>query len=192
MCRIWYQVIFPKRGEHENDHMIVLWISQSQSEQSHDRFINNKKAQTDLRVRTALSEAYLLTNIKYGRRWKKVQSCITGYIWQLDMLWFLLTLVGPRRDKTCLRGFRQSETQTRVSSSTKTAYKIKITRSKFREREWKRCWSVCANHRRQVFMAKAQLTYVSIGTNSVDRNHNAPTLYINSLIWVHSKSYCLF
>ena len=31
------------------------------------------------------------------------------------------TLVGPRRDKTCLRGFRQSETQTRVSSSTKTA-----------------------------------------------------------------------
>ena len=28
---------------------------------------------------------------------------------------------------------------------------------------------------------KAQLTYVSIGTNSVNQNQNAPTLYINSL-----------
>ena len=35
---------------------------------SHDRFIDYEKAQTDLRVRTALSEACLLTNIKYGRR----------------------------------------------------------------------------------------------------------------------------
>ena len=33
---------------------------------------------------------------------------------------------------------------------------------------------------------KAQLTYVSIGTNSVDQNQNARTLYINSLIWVHT------
>ena len=33
---------------------------------------------------------------------------------------------------------------------------------------------------------KAQLTYESIGTNSVDQNQNAPTLYINSLIWVHT------
>ena len=33
---------------------------------------------------------------------------------------------------------------------------------------------------------KAQLTYVSIWTNSWDQNQNAPTLYINSLIWVHT------
>ena len=72
--------------------VIVLWISQRQSEPSHDRFINNEKAQTDLRVRTALSEACLLTNIKYGRRWKKVKSCITGYIWQLDMLGFFANI----------------------------------------------------------------------------------------------------
>ena len=30
------------------------------------------------------------------------------------------------------------------------------------------------------------MTYVSIGTNSVDQNQNVPTLYINSLIWVHT------
>ena len=39
---------------------------------------------------------------------------------------------------------------------------------------------------------KAQLTYVSIGTNSVDQNHNAPTLYINSLIWVTPKATVYF
>ena len=33
---------------------------------------------------------------------------------------------------------------------------------------------------------KAKLTYVSIGTNSVDQNQNAPTLYINRLILVHT------
>ena len=59
-----------KRGTW-NHHMIVLWISQRQSKQSHDRFIHNEKAQTDLRVRTALSEACLLTNIKYGRSWRR-------------------------------------------------------------------------------------------------------------------------
>ena len=36
------------------------------------------------------------------------------------------------------------------------------------------------------FRVKAQLTYVSIGTNSVDQNQNAPTLYINRLIWFHT------
>ena len=69
-----------KRGTWTH-HMIVLWISQRQSKQSHDRFINNEKAQTDLRVRKALSEACLLTNIKYGRKWKKVKSCITFGSW---------------------------------------------------------------------------------------------------------------
>ena len=29
-------------------------------------------------------------------------------------------------------------------------------------------------------------SYVSIGTNCVDQNQNAPTLYINSLICVHT------
>ena len=33
---------------------------------------------------------------------------------------------------------------------------------------------------------EAQLTYASIGTNSVYQYQNAPTLYINSLIWVHT------
>ena len=33
---------------------------------------------------------------------------------------------------------------------------------------------------------EAQLTYVSIGPNSVEQYQNAPTLYINSLIWVHT------
>ena len=33
---------------------------------------------------------------------------------------------------------------------------------------------------------EVQLTYVSIGTNSVDQYQNTPTLYINSLIWVHT------
>ena len=38
-------------------------ITSCYSEQLHDSFINNKKAQIDLRVRAALSEACLLTNI---------------------------------------------------------------------------------------------------------------------------------
>ena len=33
---------------------------------------------------------------------------------------------------------------------------------------------------------KAQLTYLSIGTNSVDQYQNDPTFYINILIWVHT------
>ena len=43
-----------------------------------------------------------------------------------------------------------------------------------------------ANHQGRFSRVKAQLTYVSIGTNSVDQNQNAPTFYINCLIWVHT------
>ena len=49
--------------------------------------------------------------------WKMVKAGQKLYNWlRLTAGWtcydILLTIVGPRCDKTCLRGFRQSETQT--------------------------------------------------------------------------------